>query len=166
MTMPRLHRERFMRLALEEARSAADAGDIPVGAVVVCDGRVIARGRNRREADHDPTAHAEVLALREAGRVLGRWNLDGCDLYVTLEPCPMCAYGIVLARIRTLVFGATDPKAGGVRSRYAICEDPRFNHRVEVIGGILEKESRAVLQEFFRNLRAARKESDGTSEPI
>ncbi len=163
MSMPRLHRERFMRMALEEARTAAMLGEIPVGAVVVCDGRVIARGHNMRESDHDPTAHAEVLALREAGRVLGRWNLDGCDLYVTLEPCPMCSYGVVLARIRTLVFGATDPKAGGVRSRYAICEDPRLNHHVEVIGGILADESRALLQDFFRKLRTARQDSGGTS---
>jgi tRNA(adenine34) deaminase len=139
----------LMRLALEEARAAASWGDVPIGCVVARDGEVIARAANRREADRDPTAHAEVLALRAASAAVGDWRLEGCGVYVTLEPCAMCAGAMVLARVRRLVFGADDPKAGAVGSLYDIARDPRLNHRVEVARGVLAGESAALLREFF-----------------
>jgi len=142
----------WMAVALEEARAAASAGDVPVGAVVVHEGALLARGRNRREIDGDPTAHAELVALREAARVLGRWRVDA-TLYVTQEPCPMCAGGIVNARVRRLVFGCSNPKAGAVATLYQIPTDPRLNHRVEVVGGVRSSECAAALQEFFAELR-------------
>lgn len=141
--------QRFMRLAVAEAEAAAAAGDVPIGAVVVCDGVVVARGRNRREVDADPTAHAEVLALRAAGRARGGWRLDGCSLYVTLEPCAMCAGAAVLARVDRLVFGADDPKAGAVGSLYDLPRDPRLNHRVEVVRGVVAGRCEALLRDFF-----------------
>jgi tRNA(adenine34) deaminase len=144
--------ETWMAVALEEARAAANAGDVPVGAVVVHEGTLLARGRNRREVDGDPTAHAELVALREAARVLGRWRVDA-TLYVTQEPCPMCAGGIVNARVRRLVFGCSNPKAGAVATLYQIPTDPRLNHRVEVVGGVRSSECAAALQEFFAELR-------------
>jgi tRNA(adenine34) deaminase len=144
--------ETWMAVALEEARDAASAGDVPVGAVVVHEGALLARGRNRREVDGDPTAHAELVALREAARVLGRWRVDA-TLYVTQEPCPMCAGGIVNARVRRLVFGCSNPKAGAVETLYQIPTDPRLNHRVEVVGGVRSSECAAALQEFFAELR-------------
>ncbi len=139
-----------MRLALEEARAAAESSDVPVGAVVLDrTGQVVARGRNRREADRDPTAHAEILALREAARALGSWRLEGCTLVVTLEPCTMCAGAVVLARTERLVFGAFDEKAGAVSSLWDVVRDRRLNHRPEVLGGVLEADCAAVLLDFF-----------------
>lgn len=144
--------ETWMEAALAEARAAAAAGDVPVGAVVVHDGVVLARGRNRRERDGDPTAHAEVVALREAARVLGQWRVEA-TLYVTQEPCPMCAGAIVNARIARLVFGCTNPKAGAVTTLYQITTDARLNHRVEVTGGVLADACAAELKAFFVALR-------------
>lgn len=142
--------EPLMRRALVEAEHAADAGEVPVGALVVsADGEVLATAHNRREADGDPTAHAEVLALREASRSVGGWRLDGCTLVVTLEPCTMCAGALVLARVATLVYGAVDPKAGAVGSLWDVARDPRLNHRPEVVGGVLPDECGAVLRAFF-----------------
>lgn len=144
---------RFMRTALELATRAGDAGDVPVGAVVVLDGRVVGMGGNRREADADPSGHAEIIALRDAGRSVGRWRVDGATLYATLEPCAMCAGAIVNSRVARVVFGADDPKAGAVRSLYEICSDSRLNHRVEVTAGVLAAECSAVLREFFARAR-------------
>ncbi|HQR44513.1 MAG TPA: tRNA adenosine(34) deaminase TadA [Thermoanaerobaculia bacterium] len=147
--------ERFMREALKAARRAPAHRDVPVGAVVVKDGEVLARARNRREADRDPTAHAEVIAIRRAARKLGSWRLDGCTLYVTLEPCAMCAGAIVLSRIPRLVYGAEDPKAGFVGSLGDLCRDPRLNHRVHVTEEVLAAECGELLKAFFREKRAA-----------
>jgi tRNA(adenine34) deaminase len=139
-----------MRLALDEARAAGASGDVPVGAVVLDeDGAVIGRGRNRREADQDPTAHAEVVALREAAALRGSWRLDGCTLLVTLEPCTMCAGAIGLARVDRLVFGAFDDKAGAVGSLWDVLRDRRLNHRPEVVAGVLADGSAVLLREFF-----------------
>ncbi len=143
----------FMRQAIEEAGLAGRSGDVPVGALVVCDGKVVARAHNQREQDQDPTAHAEVIALRRAAKTMGRWNLSDCDLYVTLEPCVMCAGAVLAARIRRLVFGALDAKAGAVRSRYAILEDPRMNHQTAVVGPLLAEEAGRLLTDFFARLR-------------
>ena len=139
----------FMAEALEEARQAAEVGEVPVGAVVVHRGQVIARAHNRRELDGDPTAHAEILALRDAAEQLGSWRLEGCTLYVTLEPCFMCAGAVVNSRIDRLVFGATDPKAGAVGSLADVPGDPRLNHRPQVEGGVLAEDCGRVLKEFF-----------------
>jgi tRNA(adenine34) deaminase len=144
----------MMGEALRLAQQAAARGDVPVGALVVQDGRILGVGMNRREVDADPTAHAEIVALRDACRAVGRWRVDGATLYVTLEPCPMCAGAIVNARVARLVYGAHDPKAGAVRSLYAICSDARLNHRVEVVAGVRAAESATLLQEFFRRARA------------
>ncbi len=143
----------FMQEALAEAAVAAALGEAPIGAVVVRDGRVIARGRNRRELDRDPSAHAEMIAFREAARTLGGWRLLGCTLYVTLEPCAMCAGAAVQARLRRLVYGARDPKAGAGGSLVDLLRDDRFHHVVDVTGGIREAESSALLREFFESLR-------------
>ena len=140
--------------ALVEARAAADLGDVPIGAVVVKDARILARAHNRREYLRDPTAHAEIDALRQAARALGGWRLPGCTIYVTLEPCVMCAGALVLARVARLVYGAADPKAGAAGSVVDVARDPRFNHVVEVVGGIRETECRALLRDFFAGLRA------------
>lgn len=143
-----------MREALAEARSAPDTGDVPIGAVVLdADGSVIGRGRNEREAVGDPTAHAEVLALREAAAVRGEWRLEGCTLVVTLEPCTMCAGATVLSRVARLVFGAYDDKAGAVGSLWDVVRDRRLNHRPEVISGVLADECTLMLQEFFATHR-------------
>ncbi|HWO25961.1 MAG TPA: nucleoside deaminase [Kofleriaceae bacterium] len=142
----------WMALALDEARAAGAAGDVPVGAVVVQGDQVIGRGRNRREVDRDPTAHAEVIALREAARMLGHWRVEA-TLIVTQEPCPMCAGALVNARVRRLVFGCPNPKAGAVTTLYQIPTDARLNHRVEVIGGIASEECAGLLQAFFAELR-------------
>lgn len=149
-----------MAAALDQARLAQEHGDVPVGAVVVHDGAVIATGHNRREADQDPTAHAELTAVRAAAAVLGSWRLDGCVLYVTLEPCTMCAGALVLARLPLLVFGAQDPKAGAVGSLYDLAREPRLNHRVEVVDGVMASECGALLTGFFRAARA-RSRTDG-----
>ena len=143
-----------MREALDEARAAVATSDVPIGAVVVdATGIVVGRGRNRREADLDPTAHAEVLALREAAASLSSWRLDGCTLVVTLEPCTMCAGAIVLSRVERLVFGAFDAKAGAVGSLWDVVRDRRLNHRPEVLSGVLADESTAVLLDFFAGHR-------------
>jgi tRNA(adenine34) deaminase len=144
--------EDSMRLALEQARIAATHGDVPVGAVVIDQaGRVLAAAGNEREIRHDPTAHAELLALREASRRLRSWRLSGLTLVVTLEPCTMCAGALVLARVARLVFGAFDPKAGAVSSLFDVVRDPRLNHRVDVRSGVLEAECSALLKDFFRS---------------
>jgi tRNA(adenine34) deaminase len=146
--------EPAMRQALAEAAAAADHGDVPIGAVVLdAEGRFVAGAGNERELLGDPTAHAEVLALRRAAESLGGWRLEGCTLVVTLEPCTMCAGALVLARVQRLVFGAFDPKAGAVASLWDVVRDPRLNHRPEVVGGILEPECAAPLQEFFAHHR-------------
>lgn len=142
-----------MGLCLVGARRAAERGEVPVGAIVVFEGRVIGRGFNLRERDADPTAHAEVLALREAGAALGHWRLQAATLYVTLEPCPMCAGALVNARVGRLVFGCTDPKAGAVESLFGITTDPRLNHRLEVTAGIRSEECAQVLRQFFQRRR-------------
>ncbi len=145
-----------MATALDEARSALATGDVPIGAVVLSpEGEVIGRGRNVREADADPTGHAEVVALREAARARGEWRLDGCSLVVTLEPCTMCAGAIVLARIKTLVFGAYDEKAGAVGSLWDVVRDRRLNHRPEVLAGVAEGECAGLLADFFQGQRVA-----------
>jgi tRNA(adenine34) deaminase len=144
---------RYMRAALLEARKAAEAGDVPVGAVLVKDGKIVSRGRNRREEKRDATAHAEIEALKRASRKLGGWYLHGCALYVTLEPCPMCAGAAMQARVESIVFGAHDPKAGCCGSILNLPEDARFPHRLEVKGGVLEAECAAVLKAFFRKKR-------------
>jgi tRNA(adenine34) deaminase len=139
----------YMRLALELAARAGEAGEVPVGAVVVRQGEVIGRGVNAREATGDPTAHAEVLAVREAARVTGTWRLVDSVLYVTLEPCPMCAGALVAARLGRLVFGAPDPKAGACGSLYNLCADPRLNHELPVVRGVLAQESAELLSAWF-----------------
>ncbi len=145
---------RFMELALAQARQAIEVGETPIGAVLVHEGDVLAAAHNRREIDFDPTAHAEMLALRAAAQTLGRWRLSGCTLYVTLEPCAMCAGALVLARIDRLVFGARDPKAGAVESLYSLVDDARLNHRVQVTGGVLAEACGSMLSEFFRAKRS------------
>lgn len=150
--------ENYMRLALDEARQAMAEGDIPVGALVVDEGGfIIGRGRNRRRLEYDPTAHAEVVAMREAALSRKAWNLSGCTLYVTLEPCPMCAGAVVEARISRLVYGCTDPKAGSCGTLYDLCRDPRLFHRCHVSSGIYEEECRALLQDFFLSCRHHRR---------
>jgi len=143
----------FMRLALREAERAGARGEVPVGAVVVRDGEVVGRGHNRREIDGDPLAHAEILALRQAAANTTGWRLVGCTLYVTLEPCAMCAGALVNARVERLVFGAYDPKGGFCGSLGDVVRDPRLNHRVEVVDRVLEAECSALLKSFFAALR-------------
>lgn len=147
--------ERFMRIALDCAALAPASGEVPIAAVLVHEGQILAQAHNLRETRQDPTAHAEILVIQEAAAKLGTWRLIGCTLYVTLEPCPMCAGAMVLSRIARTVFGAWDPKAGACGSLMDIPTDPRLNHRVEMTGGILEKESQRILQEFFRKRRTA-----------
>ena len=146
--------EQAMQVALEQARLAAEHGDVPVGAVVIHNGVIIAARHNEREATNDPTAHAEVLALRDAAQHLGRWRLDDCDLVVTLEPCVMCAGALINARVQTLVFGAADLKAGATGSLYNVCTDPRMNHNPAVINGLNSEQSTQLLSIFFENLRS------------
>jgi tRNA(adenine34) deaminase len=144
-----------MNAALDEARLALVHNDVPIGCVIVHDPtkEIIGRGHNRREVDGDPTAHAEILALRQAAQVLGYWRILDCTMYVTLEPCPMCAGAIVNARLPRLVYGCDDPKAGAVRSLMRLCDDPRLNHRVQIIGGILSEPCAQLLRDFFRQRR-------------
>jgi tRNA(adenine34) deaminase len=143
-----------MAAALDEARAALATDDVPIGAVLLApDGTTVGRGRNVREADHDPTGHAEVVALREAARARGEWRLDGHTLVVTLEPCTMCAGAAVLSRVERIVFGAWDPKAGAVGSLWDVVRDRRLNHRPEVLAGVLADESSALLEEFFAGHR-------------
>ena len=145
--------EDFMREALAEARIAFDLGEVPIGAVIVKDGRIIARGHNTTESDKDPSCHAEMNAIRQAAKVLGGWRLIGCNMYVTTEPCSMCAGAIVLARIEKLFIGTLDPKAGACVSLNNIASDPRLNHQAEIQAGILKEECEQLLKEFFRKLR-------------
>ena len=145
--------EEMMALALDEARRASSWGDVPIGAVVSRDGEVLARAGNAREHDGDPTAHAEILALRAAAARVSTWHLEGCTLYVTLEPCAMCAGALVLARVDRLVFGAKDDKAGFAGSLGDLVRDPRLNHTVEVESGVLAEECGALLRAFFRERR-------------
>jgi tRNA(adenine34) deaminase len=147
--------EQFMREALREAETAWSAGEVPVGAVVVFEGKIMGRGYNSVITLNDPTAHAEILALRDAGQHIGNYRLVGMTLYSTIEPCAMCAGAIVHGRIKRLVYGASDPKAGAVSTHFQICTSDFLNHQVEVEKGILEQESRALLQSFFRERRQA-----------
>ncbi len=142
-----------MRLALDEAAAALDHDDVPIGAVAVREGEVVAAARNERELRGDPTAHAEVLALRAASEALGTWRLAGVTFYVTLEPCPMCAGALVLSRVARLVYGPQDPRAGAAYSLYNIVQDPRLNHSVEITTGVLEAECAALLHAFFQRRR-------------
>jgi len=142
-----------MRMALEEAAAALTEEEVPVGAVIVHDGRIIASAHNQREQLRDPTAHAEMIAITQAAETLGSWRLDGCTLYVTLEPCPMCAGAILQARIPTVVYGATDPKGGAVHTLYQLLSDPRLNHRVQTVGGVLLAPCGEILSRFFQAQR-------------
>jgi len=148
--------QHWMAEALAEAAFARSLGEVPIGCVIVHDptARIVGRGCNRRQIDRDPTAHAEILALRAAGQSIGHWRLLDCTLYVTLEPCPMCAGAIVNARIPRLVYGCDDPKAGAVRTLYQLCDDARLNHRLEVTSGIMTKACSEALRDFFREQRA------------
>lgn len=150
--------DEFMRAALDEARAGGAAGEVPVGAVVVVDGRIVGRGFNRPISSNDPTAHAEIVALREAAREVENYRLTGATLYVTVEPCLMCAGALVHARVGVLVFGAPEPKAGAVVSTMRALEHEALNHRVKVVAGVLEEECRAVVQAFFRERRQGRRE--------
>jgi tRNA(adenine34) deaminase len=143
----------FLRSAIALAEEAAIAGDVPVGALIVHEGEIIARASNRTVRDQDPTAHAEVLVIRAGAAALGRWRLDDCTLYVTLEPCAMCAGAVVLARVKRVVFGAWDPKAGMSGSVGDVLRHPRLNHRPEVVGGVLEEECGVLLRDFFQRRR-------------
>lgn len=144
-----------MGAALAEARSAAELGEVPIGVVIVHDGAMIARGQNRVLRDNDPTAHAEIVALREAARLLGNYRLNGCTLYVTLEPCSMCAGAMIHARLERLVFAAADPKAGACGSVLAVLNHPRLNHQMQVEQGIMSEEAGELLRSFFRERRTA-----------
>jgi tRNA(adenine34) deaminase len=149
--------EALMRLALSEAEQAARAGEVPVGAVVIDrEGRIVGRGHNRREVDGDPTAHAEIIALRQAAAELKSWRLSGTTVFATLEPCPMCAGALVNARVDRVVYGCDDPKAGSLRTLYALGEDARLNHRFEVTAGVLAPECARLLSQFFASLRQSK----------
>lgn len=148
----------FMGEALAEAQKAALIGEVPIGAIIVKDDAVIGRGYNRRETDKDPTAHAEIIAIRQASRYLGGWRLTGCEMYVTIEPCPMCAGAMVMARLDRLVYGSSDHKAGAAESLYSIPTDPRLNHRMEVHAGIRTEECSSIISEFFKALRRKRQQ--------
>jgi len=153
----RANYEQHMAEAIGQAERAGALGEAPIGAVIVRAGRTVAAAHNRRIIDSDPTAHAEMLAIRQAAGALGDWRLTGCEMFVTLEPCCMCAGAIVLARIDRLIYGATDPKAGAVSTLYQICSDPRLNHRAEVVGGVLAEQCGRLLTEFFQRQRDAGK---------
>lgn len=144
--------KKFMREAINLAKIAASEGEVPVGAVIVKDGKIIAKGKNEREKKQNALSHAEIEAINNACNALGSWRLDGCEMYVTLEPCPMCAGAIINARIKTLIFGAYDSKMGSIDSVINLCDYP-YNHKVEVYGGICEDEALAVLKDFFKDLR-------------
>lgn len=145
--------EKLMRAALDLARKAQELGEVPVGAVVVRDGKIVAAAANRNVTDNDPSGHAEIIALREAGKVIGNHRLSGCSLFVTIEPCAMCAGALVHARLERLVYGASDPKAGAVQSVMQVLNHPALNHRMEVTAGVLAEECSAILQGFFRERR-------------
>ena len=156
---PNAH-ERFMLQALKEAQLALQEDEVPIGAVVVHENLIIGRAHNQRERLQDPTAHAEMIALTQAAAHLGTWRLHGCTMYVTLEPCPMCAGALVLARVDRLFYGPADPKAGACKSLYRIVDDQRLNHRVHVVGDFMAEPCRALLQEFFAGKRAAGRSGD------
>jgi tRNA(adenine34) deaminase len=145
--------ELFMEEALHAAQRALEAGEVPVGAIVVCGGKILGRGGNRNLTDSDPTAHAEIVALRQAGTAIGNHRLEDCELFVTIEPCAMCAGALVHARLKRLVYGADDPKAGAVHSVMQVLNHPSLNHRMEVRGGVLAGRCAEILQEFFRRRR-------------
>lgn len=145
--------EQYMRIAIDQAKIAEENGDVPIGAVIVHNNTIIAKAYNQREQLKDPTAHAEIIALTQAAAALENWHLTGCTMYVTLEPCPMCAGALVLARIDRLVYGCDDPKTGAVKSLYNIVTDGRLNHRLEVTGGVLADECAELLQQFFQKRR-------------
>jgi len=145
--------QRYMRVAIDHAEIARQNGDVPVGAVIVHEGRLIAKAYNQRHQLNDPTAHAEIIALTQAAEAVGSWRLEGCTIYVTLEPCAMCAGALVLARMARLVYGCNDPKTGACGSLYNIVQDERLNHRLEVTSGVLEDQCRKQLQGFFGNRR-------------
>jgi len=155
--------ERFMDEALEEARQARAAGEVPVGSVIVHDGKIIARRRNEREAIQDPTAHAELLALRDAAKALGTWRLSGATCYVTLEPCPMCAGALVNARVDRVVFATDDPKAGATSTLYTIGSDARLNHRFALSTGVRKEEASQLLKAFFAQIRLSKREAKGSA---
>lgn len=146
-----------MREAVAEARRAANEGEVPIGAVIVCRGEIVAREHNRKEQLRDPTAHAEILAIRAAAPLFASWRLENCSLFVTLEPCPMCCGAILQARIDRVVYGCRDPKAGAAETLFHLLSDPRLNHRCEQLGGLLEEECKTLLTDFFRQQRAAGK---------
>ncbi|ACL70825.1 tRNA adenosine(34) deaminase TadA [Halothermothrix orenii] len=148
--------EDFMELALEEARKALALEEVPIGAVVVCNGEIVGSGHNLKETENDPTAHAEIVAIRDAARKLSSWRLNECQLYVTIEPCPMCAGAIMQARLQRVVYGAVDPKAGVAGSLYNLLQDNRFNHTVELKSGVLAAECRQIIKDFFSELRQTR----------
>lgn len=152
----------FMRMALAQAALAAELGEVPVGAVLVHEGVVLAAGHNRRETLQSPIAHAEVKVIEQAAQAMGTWRLTNCTLYVTLEPCLMCVGAAILARVPRLVFAARDPKAGAVCSLYSCANDPRLNHRIEVVEGVLGEEAAALLSAFFRDLRLAKQAKSGS----
>jgi len=149
--------ERYMQMAIEQARIAEDNGDVPIGAVIVGENQIIGKAYNQREQLQDPTAHAEIIALTQAAAALENWHLNGCTIYVTLEPCPMCAGALVLSRMERLVYGCDDPKAGACKSLYNIVQDERLNHRLEVTGGVLAEDCGQLLQEFFAKRREENK---------
>ncbi|BCU80242.1 tRNA-specific adenosine deaminase [Polycladomyces abyssicola] len=149
--------EKWMQVAIEEAEKARKIGEVPIGAVIVRNGEIIGRGHNLRETAKDPTLHAEMIAIRQAAERLGGWRLIGCSLYVTLEPCPMCAGAIVQSRIGKVVYGAADPKAGCAGTLMNLLEDERFNHQAEVISGVMAEQCGSLLTHFFRELRERRK---------
>jgi tRNA(adenine34) deaminase len=146
--------EQYMRIALAQAQIAEENGDVPIGAVIVHKNTIIAKAYNQREQLQDPTAHAEIIALTQAAAALGNWHLNDCTIYVTLEPCCMCAGALVLARIERLVYGCDDPKTGAVKSLYNIVQDKRLNHHIEVTSGVLADECSQILQDFFKKRRA------------
>jgi len=150
--------ERWMKVAVDQAEIAAENGDVPIGAVIIYKGQIIGKAYNQREQLNDPTAHAEIIALTQAAEFVGGWRLDGCTIYVTLEPCPMCAGALVLARMDRLVYGCDDPKTGAVKSLFNIVQDNRLNHQLEVSSGVLAEECSKLLQKFFGRRRNEKKE--------
>jgi tRNA(adenine34) deaminase len=149
--------QRFMQMALAEAAAAATEDEVPIGAVIVHEGQVLAAAHNQREQLRDPTAHAEMIAITQAATALNSWRLENCTLYVTLEPCPMCAGALLQSRVKRVVYGADDPKAGAVKTLYQLLDDARLNHRAEVTSGVLAEECGRVLSEFFQQKRLAKK---------
>jgi tRNA(adenine34) deaminase len=155
--------QQFMKLAIEQAGIAEENGDVPIGAVIVHKNQIIAKAYNQREQLKDPTAHAEIIALTQAAAALESWHLNGCTMYVTLEPCPMCAGALVLSRMDRLVYGCDDPKAGAVKSLYNIVTDSRLNHRLEVVSGVMADECAKQLQDFFQKKRLEKTDSKNNS---